>query len=226
VLRELLTRTEQITDLRELFRVLGYQAAWETVPPGPWLGEAEASAAGVTAAALIARHKAFRVLALSATGPERAARLAAKRLAAGAERGLICALDAPSRRLSIAAWRATAAGTLGIRSAAVLLTRPSAAAIATIERLAVRPDDSPPGSSPPSAPPSIASPSSSFSRVPGASGVIWHSPRSPGCYSSISYRRKAGSTEIGATSPGCSTAPWPGAGTFTGRCSTHSASAH
>ena len=38
MLRELLTRTEQISDLRDLFRVLGYQPAWEPVPPGPWLG--------------------------------------------------------------------------------------------------------------------------------------------------------------------------------------------
>ncbi len=48
VLRELLARTEQISDLRDLFRVLGYQAAWETVPPGPWLGPAHADAAGTT----------------------------------------------------------------------------------------------------------------------------------------------------------------------------------
>ena len=39
VLRELLARTEQIDDLRDLFRVLGYDAVWEAVPPGPWLGE-------------------------------------------------------------------------------------------------------------------------------------------------------------------------------------------
>ena len=73
VLRELLTRTEQISDLRDLFRVLGYQAAWETVPPGPWLGP-EAAEAGISAAALVARHQAFRVIALEASDPESAAR--------------------------------------------------------------------------------------------------------------------------------------------------------
>ena len=46
VLRELLARTEQIDDLRDLFRVLGYDAAWEAVPPGPWLGEEAARAGG------------------------------------------------------------------------------------------------------------------------------------------------------------------------------------
>ena len=84
VLRQLLARTEQISDLRELFRVLGYHAAWETVPPGPWLGPVHADAAGVRAAALVARHEAFRVVALTADDPERAARAAAQRLAARA----------------------------------------------------------------------------------------------------------------------------------------------
>jgi hypothetical protein len=42
VLRELLTRTEQIDDLRHLFGALGFDAAWEPVPPGPWLGTAQA----------------------------------------------------------------------------------------------------------------------------------------------------------------------------------------
>ncbi len=92
VLRELLTRTEQISDLRDLFRVLGYQAAWETVPPGPWLGSVDVGGAGITAAELIARHQAFRVIALEAADPEAAARAAAKRLASGADRGLACAL--------------------------------------------------------------------------------------------------------------------------------------
>ncbi|HET7248758.1 MAG TPA: hypothetical protein VFI79_02860, partial [Gemmatimonadales bacterium] len=66
MLRELLTRTEQISDLRDLFRVLGFQAAWETVPPGPWLGSSEVDSAGITAAELIGRHQAFRVIALQA----------------------------------------------------------------------------------------------------------------------------------------------------------------
>ena len=49
VLRSLLARTEQIDDLREVIRVLGYDAAWEPVPPGPWLGPA-AETAGIVRA--------------------------------------------------------------------------------------------------------------------------------------------------------------------------------
>jgi len=127
VLRELLARTEQIDDLRDLFRVLGYDAAWEAVPPGPWLGEQAAATAGVTRAALIARHEAFRVFALEAADPESGARAAARRLAAGAERGLACALGGNPRRLVCAA---------GLRLAIVPLLRPSGAALATLERLA------------------------------------------------------------------------------------------
>ena len=136
VLRELLARTEQIDDLRDLFRVLGYDAAWEAVPPGPWLGEEAARGAGVTRAALVARHDAFRVFALEAGDPEAAARAAARRLAAGAERGLACALGGSPRRLVCAAWRAAAAAPVGIRLATVLLPRPPGAALATLERLA------------------------------------------------------------------------------------------
>lgn len=143
VLRELLTRTEQISDLRDLFRELGYQAAWETVPPGPWLGSTEAAAAQVTAAVLIARHDAFRVIALASTEPERAARAAARRLAAGADRGLACALGGTPRRLVLAAWRASGAGSLSVRLAPITLDRPSAAALATVERLAPEPGESP-----------------------------------------------------------------------------------
>jgi hypothetical protein len=127
VLRELLARTEQIDDLRDLFRVLGYDAAWETVPPGPWLGEEAARRAGVTRAALVARHEAFRVFGLEAADPEGAARAAARRLGAGAERGLACALGGSPRRLVCAA---------GLRLATVPLLRPSGAALATLERLA------------------------------------------------------------------------------------------
>jgi hypothetical protein len=141
VLRELLARTEQIDDLRDLFRVLGYDAAWETVPPGPWLGE-EAAAAGVTRVALVARHEAFRVFGLEASDPERAARAAARRLAAGAERGLACALGGSPRRLVCAAWRVAAAGPLGIRIATSPLPRPGGAALATLERLAPAPGES------------------------------------------------------------------------------------
>jgi hypothetical protein len=142
VLRELLTRTEQISDLRDLFRVLGYDAAWETVPPGPWLGEEAAQAAGVARAALVARHDAFRVFGLEATDPEAAARSAARRLAAGAERGLACALGGTPRRLVCAAWRAAAAGALGLRVATVPLPRPPGAALAILERFAPTPGES------------------------------------------------------------------------------------
>ncbi len=127
VLRELLARTEQIDDLRDLFRVLGYDAAWEAVPPGPWLGEEAAGAAGVTRAGLVARHDAFRVFGPEAADPEAAARSAARRLVAGAERGLACALGGNPRRLVCAA---------GLRLAIVPLLRPSGAALATLERLA------------------------------------------------------------------------------------------
>jgi len=129
VLRQLLARTEQIDDLRDLFRVLGYDAARETVPPGPWLGEQAAEAAGVTRAALVARHDAFRVFALEAADPERGARAAARRLAAGAERGLACALGGVPRRL-------VCAGSVGLRLTTVLLSHPTGTALAVLERLA------------------------------------------------------------------------------------------
>jgi len=129
VLRELLARTEQIDDLRDLFRVLGYDAEWETVPPGPWLGEEAAGAAGVTRAALVARHEAFRIFGLEAADPEGAARSAARRLAAGAERGLVCALGGTPRRL-------VCAGSVGLRFTTVPLSHPPGAALATLERLA------------------------------------------------------------------------------------------
>lgn len=141
VLREHLARTEQISDLRDLFRALGYQAAWETVPPGPWLGVTE-DTAQITAAALVARHDAFRVVALSSTDPVAAARAAARRLAAGADRGLACALGGTPPRLVLASWRAGANGTLGIRVVPIPLERPGAAALATLERLAPYPGES------------------------------------------------------------------------------------
>ena len=138
VLRELLTRTEQISDLRDVFRVLGYQAAWETVPPGPWLGSEAVAAGGVTGAALVARHEAFRVIALAAHDPEAAARAGARRLAAGADRGLVCALGGTPRRLTLASWRATPARPLTVRLATAALEQPSPVALATLERLAPR----------------------------------------------------------------------------------------
>src|SRR5438309_3740579 len=91
VLRSLLARTEQIDDLREVIRVLGYDAAWEPVPPGPWLGPA-AETAGVRRAALIGRPGAFRIFALHAHDPARAARVAAPRVAPRLARGLVLAL--------------------------------------------------------------------------------------------------------------------------------------
>ncbi len=138
VLRELLTRTEQISDLRDLFRVLGYQAAWETVPPGPWLGSEAAAAGVVTGAALVARHEAFRVIALAAHDPAAAARAGARRLAAGADRGLVCALGGMPRRIVLASWRAAPARPLAVRLTTAALERPTAVALAILERLAPR----------------------------------------------------------------------------------------
>ena len=80
VLRELLARTERIDDLRDLFGALGFTAAWETVPPGPWLGEMPVETTGVSRVLLVARHDAFRVFALEARDPERAVRAAARRI--------------------------------------------------------------------------------------------------------------------------------------------------
>jgi N-6 DNA Methylase len=144
VLRELLARTEQIDDLRHLFGALGFQAAWEHVPPGPWLGATPVEAAGVVRVALVARHEAFRVFALEARDAERAVRAAAQRLAAQAERGLACALATAPRRLVCGSWRAPARGGGGgggpaIRVAAIPLDRPPGSALETLERCSPRP---------------------------------------------------------------------------------------
>src|SRR5438445_2580639 len=88
VLRSLLARTEQIDDLREVIRVLGYDAAWEPVPPGPWLGPA-AETAGVRRAGLIGRPGAVRVFGLHAPGPAPAAGAAGARPARGGVRRLV-----------------------------------------------------------------------------------------------------------------------------------------
>jgi hypothetical protein len=130
VLRDILARTEQIEDLRELFAALDYEQAWEVVPPGPWLGEDAAVAGGVSRACLIARRGAFRVFALAADNPELAGRAAARRLSAGAQRGLACAIGGEPRRL------VCAAGSVGVRLATISLPRPSSASLATLERLA------------------------------------------------------------------------------------------
>ncbi len=127
MLREILARTTQIENLRELFTALGYEPVWELVPVEAWLGEAD----GIARAALIARHGAFRVFALEANAPEAAARAAARRLSAGAERGLACALGGTPLRL------VCAAGPVGMRMTTISLTAPppSGAALATLERL-------------------------------------------------------------------------------------------
>ena len=140
VLRSLLARTEQIDDLREVIRVLGYDAAWEPVPPGPWLGPA-AETARVYRAALIGRCGAFRIFALHADDPARAARAAAARLAAGMERGLVIALGGVPLRLVLAAWGASGRGP-AVRSAALAPADPTAADLALLERLTPAPDES------------------------------------------------------------------------------------
>jgi len=126
VLRDILVRTTQIEQLGALFAALGYEAIWEPVPVHAWLGEVD----GVARAALIARHGAFRVFGLEAVIPEAAAHAAARRLSAGAERGLACALGGAPLRL------ACAAGPVGIRTTSISVTAPSGAALATLERLA------------------------------------------------------------------------------------------
>ena len=140
VLRELLARTEQIDDLRHLFGALGFQAAWEHVPPGPWLGSAQAEAAGVVRAVLVARHDAFRVFALEAGDPEQAVRVAARRLAALAERGLACSVGAGPRRLVCAGWRAAPRGPV-LRVLTIPLEHPPGGSLATLERFTPQPGE-------------------------------------------------------------------------------------
>ena len=130
MLRHILSRTTALEDLRELFRALDYELVFEAVPPAAWLGEHAAAAAGIARAALIARHGPFRVFAVEARDPEAAARAGARRLAAGAERGLACALGGQPARL------VCAAGPVGVRLAAIPLLDPPGAALATLERLA------------------------------------------------------------------------------------------
>jgi Eco57I restriction-modification methylase len=126
VLRQILARTTQIESLRELFGALGYEAAWEPVPVGAWLGET----ASVDRAALIARHGAFRVFGLEGPAPQDAARRAVRRLSAGAERGLACALGGQPLQL------VCAAGPVGLRMVTIHVANPSGSALATLERLA------------------------------------------------------------------------------------------
>jgi len=126
VLRDILARATQIEGLHELFAALGYDPVWEPVPVEAWLGET----GGIARAALIARHDAFRVFALEASSPEAAARAAARRLSAGGERGLACALGGQPLRL------VCGAGPVGLRMATIAVARPSGSGLATLERLA------------------------------------------------------------------------------------------
>ncbi|HET8713651.1 MAG TPA: N-6 DNA methylase [Gemmatimonadales bacterium] len=129
-MRHILSRIKALEDLRELFRALDYQPLFEAVPAGPWLGEQAADGAGVSRVALIGRHGAFRVFALEARDPEQAARAAARRLSANAERGLACALGGEPVRL------VCASGPIGVRLATTSLPSPPGSALATLERLA------------------------------------------------------------------------------------------
>ncbi len=126
MLREILARTTRIESLGELFGALGYETVWEPVPVRTWLGETP----NVDRAALIARHGAFRVFALEAPIPEEGARAVARRLSAGAERGLACALGGQPLEL------VCAAGPVGVRMARIPLASPSGSSLATLERLA------------------------------------------------------------------------------------------
>ena len=145
MLRELLARTEQISDLGALFSALGYTPVWEHVPPAAWLGEGATPA--VRSAALVARHGAFRIFALETRDPERWARKGASRLAERAERGLIAALDSRAGRLVLASWRAAGPGPgrpgrLATRLVSIPLAHPPLASLATLERLAAADDES------------------------------------------------------------------------------------
>lgn len=128
-MRDVVARIQRIEDLGELFRALGYQAAWECIPPDAWLGET-AGATAVRRAAVIARHGAFRVFALEASEPELAARVAARRLSVGAERGLVCVLGGTPYQL------VCAAGLNATRLVAFRLPAISGTGLATLERLA------------------------------------------------------------------------------------------
>ena len=132
MLRDILARTTQIEHVRELFAALGYQAVWEPVPVDAWLGQTD----GIARAALIARHDAFRIFALEAAEPEPVARLAVRRLSAGAERGMACVLGGEPRRLICAS------GPIGVRTTSINLATPTGAALAILERLAPAADES------------------------------------------------------------------------------------
>lgn len=129
MLRHILSRMTALEHLGELFRALDYQPLFEAIPPSSWLGTEAVESAGITRAALIARHGAFRVFALEARDPALAARAAARRLSAGAERGLVAALGGAPARL------VCASGPLGVRLATISILDPAGSALATLERL-------------------------------------------------------------------------------------------
>jgi hypothetical protein len=73
-----------------------------------------------------------------AAEPEAAGRVAARRLASGIERGLVCALGGTPLRLVCAAGH----GGAGLRVATIALPKPSGASLATLERLSPNPNES------------------------------------------------------------------------------------
>jgi hypothetical protein len=143
VLRGLLARTEQIEDLRTLFVALGFKPVWESVPHRPWFGDVDAEVAGVRHVAVVARHDAFRVFAIDAVDPERAARLGARVLADRAERGLVCALGVfPPPGVRYLGVGTGARAPLGIRSAVFALDAVSGSASRRRKRCAPLPGES------------------------------------------------------------------------------------
>jgi len=138
VLRELLQGIRRLEDVGALFGALGYQRVYEHIPPDAWLGESHAERTGTAQVALVARHEAFRVFALDALAPERAAEAGARRLAGGAERGLVCALGRAPRRLALATWRVRSGAELAVRVASFTLNSVSGSAVATLERCSPR----------------------------------------------------------------------------------------
>ena len=210
--------------------------------PGPGSAPQTAAAAGVTGAALVARHEAFRVIALAAHDPEAAARAGARRLAAGADRGLVCALGGTPRRLALASWRATPASLArrpprrrharathggrprhaGTPGTAPRRNGPGALRSAWATHSPVRP--SPPASSTPSDSWFSDSPIGSALRATERNVMRWPSRRSRACCFSTSFRRRGGWTATAATCPACSSTPSPAAGTFIARPFTRCAS--
>jgi len=137
VLRDLLSRAEKLEDLCGIFSALGLTAAWETVPAASWLGEERVTAFGVTRAVLLARYRAFRVFAVEARDAEGAVAAGAQRLAATAERGLVCALGTGPRSLICATWRVGRAG-MAVRKTSLPLDAVRPSVVATLERCVPR----------------------------------------------------------------------------------------